>query len=293
LNEEQSQPFFKQALDLGINFFDTANVYSVGSSEEVLGRFLKANTKREDTVIATKLNGVMRDDPNGKGSSRKEIFFELNASLQRLGTDYVDLYQIHRWDYETPIEETMEALHDVVKAGKVRYIGASSMYAWQFAKALYVADLHGWTRFVSMQNHYNLLYREEEREMMGLCEAEGIGVIPWSPLARGRLTRAWQSETTKRSETDQFSKAIYTKTDEADRKVVDRLGELAERRGVPRATLALAWMLSKPVVTAPIVGATKPNHLDDAVAALVVKLSAEEIAALEEPYVPHPVVGFS
>jgi aryl-alcohol dehydrogenase-like predicted oxidoreductase len=293
LNEEQSQPFFKQALDLGINFFDTANVYSVGSSEELLGRFLKANTKREDTVIGTKLNGVMRDDPNGKGLSRKEIFFELDASLKRLGTDYVDLYQIHRWDYETPIEETMEALHDVVKAGKVRYIGASSMYAWQFAKALYVADLHGWTRFVSMQNHYNLLYREEEREMMGLCESEGIGVIPWSPLARGLLTRAWQSETTKRSETDQFSKAIYSKTDEADRKVVDRLGELAERRGVPRATLALAWMLSKPVVTAPIVGATKPNHLDDAVAALAVKLTAEEIAALEELYVPHPVVGFS
>jgi aryl-alcohol dehydrogenase-like predicted oxidoreductase len=293
LNEEQSQPFFKQALDLGINFFDTANVYSVGSSEELLGRFLKANTKREDIVIATKLNGAMRDDPNGKGLSRKEIFFELDASLRRLGTDYVDLYQIHRWDYETPIEETMEALHDVVKAGKVRYIGASSMHAWQFAKALYVADLHRWTRFVSMQNFYNLLYREEEREMMGLCEAEGIGVIPWSPLARGRLTRAWQSETTKRSETDQFSKVIFSKTDEADRKVVDRLGELAERRGVPRATLALAWMLSKPVVTAPIVGATKQNHLDDAVAALTVKLSAEEIAALEEPYVPHPVVGFS
>jgi aryl-alcohol dehydrogenase-like predicted oxidoreductase len=293
LNEEQSQPFFKQALDLGINFFDTANVYSVGSSEELLGRFLKANTKREDIVIATKLNGAMRDDPNGKGLSRKDIFFELDASLKRLGTDYVDLYQIHRWDYETPIEETMEALHDVVKAGKARYIGASSMHAWQFAKALYVADLHRWTRFVSMQNFYNLVYREEEREMMGLCEAEGIGVIPWSPLARGRLTRAWQSETTKRSETDQFSKAIFSKTDEADRKVVDRLGELAERRGVPRATLALAWMLSKPVVTAPIVGATKQNHLDDAVAALAVKLSAEEIAALEEPYVPHPVVGFS
>ena len=293
LNEEQSRPFFKQAMDFGINFFDTANVYSVGSSEELLGRFLKANAKRENIVIATKLNSVMRDDPNGKGLSRKEIFFELDASLKRLGTDYVDLYQIHRWDYETPIEETMEALHDVVKAGKVRYIGASSMHAWQFAKALYVADLHGWTRFVSMQNFYNLLYREEEREMMGLCEAEGIGVIPWSPLARGRLTRAWQSEVTNRSETDQFSKAIFSKTDEADRKVVDRVGELAERRGIPRATLALAWMLSKPVVTAPIVGATKPNHLNDAVAALAVKLSAEEIAALEELYVPHPVVGFS
>jgi aryl-alcohol dehydrogenase-like predicted oxidoreductase len=293
LNEEQSRPFFKQAMDFGINFFDTANVYSVGSSEELLGRFLKANAKRENIVIATKLNSVMRDDPNGKGLSRKEIFFELDASLKRLGTDYVDLYQIHRWDYETPIEETMEALHDVVKAGKVRYLGASSMYAWQFAKALYVADLYRWTRFVSMQNFYNLLYREEEREMMGLCEAEGIGVIPWSPLARGRLTRAWQSEVTNRSETDQFSKAIFSKTDEADRKVVDRVGELAERRGIPRATLALAWMLSKPVVTAPIVGATKPNHLNDAVAALAVKLSAEEIAALEELYVPHPVVGFS
>jgi 1-deoxyxylulose-5-phosphate synthase len=293
LNEEQSRPFFKQAMDFGINFFDTANVYSVGSSEELLGRFLKANAKRENIVIATKLNSVMRDDPNGKGLSRKEIFFELDASLKRLGTDYVDLYQIHRWDYETPIEETMEALHDVVKAGKVRYLGASSMYAWQFAKALYVADLYRWTRFVSMQNFYNLLYREEEREMMGLCEAEGIGVIPWSPLARGRLTRAWQSEVTNRSETDQFSKVIFSKTDEADRKVVDRVGELAERRGIPRATLALAWMLSKPVVTAPIVGATKPNHLDDAVAALAVKLSAEEIAALEELYVPHPVVGFS
>ena len=293
LNEEQSRPFFKQALDLGINFFDTANVYSTGSSEEFLGRFLKANVSRENTVIATKLNGVMRDDPNGKGLSRKEIFFELDQSLKRLGTDYVDLYQIHRWDYETPIEETMEALHDVVKAGKVRYIGASSMYAWQFAKALYVADLHGWTRFISMQNHYNLLYREEEREMMGLCKAEGIGVIPWSPLARGRLTRAWQSETTKRSETDQFSKAIYTQTEGADKKVVDRLGEVAEKRGIARATLALAWMLHKPVITSPIVGATKPNHLEDAVAALSVKLTAEEIALLEEPYIPHPVVGFS
>jgi aryl-alcohol dehydrogenase-like predicted oxidoreductase len=293
LNEEQSQPFFKQAMDLGINFFDTANVYSVGSSEELLGRFLKENAKRENVVIATKLNGAMRDDPNGKGLSRKEIFFELDASLKRLGTDYVDLYQIHRWDYETPIEETIEALHDAVKSGKVRYLGASSMYAWQFAKALYVADLYGWTRFVSMQNFYNLLYREEEREMMGLCDAEGIGVIPWSPLARGRLTRAWQSEVTNRSETDQFSKVIFSKTEEADRKVVDRVGELAERRAIPRATLSLAWMLSKPVVTAPIVGATKPNHLDDAVAALAVKLSAEEIAALEEPYVPHPVVGFS
>src|SRR6202453_670977 len=243
LNEEQSQPFFKQALDLGINFWDTANVYSTGSSEELLGRFLKANTKREDTVIATKLNGVMRDDPNGKGLSRKEIFFELDQSLQRLQTDYVDLYQIHRWDNETPIEETLEALHDVVKSGKVRYIGASSMYAWQFAKALYLADLHGWTRFISMQNHYNLLYREEEREMIPLCQSEGIGVIPWSPLARGRLARQANSENTKRLETDQFGKKMYMQSEEADRKVVDRLGQLAEQRGVARVQLALAWLL--------------------------------------------------
>ncbi|MGH9597948.1 MAG: aldo/keto reductase, partial [Edaphobacter sp.] len=218
---------------------------------------------------------------------------ELDQSLKRLQTDYLDLYQIHRWDYATPIEETMEALHDVIKAGKVRYIGASSMYAWQFAKALYVADLHHWTRFISMQNHYNLLYREEEREMMKLCKAESIGVIPWSPLARGRLTRPWKSETTKRTETDQFSEAIYSKSDEADKKVVDLLAALAEKRNIPMATLALAWMFSKPVVTSPIVGATKPNHLTDAVAALTVKLTPEEITALEEPYVPHPVLGFS
>ncbi len=293
LNEEESQPFFRQALDLGINFWDTANVYSVGSSEEFVGRFLKANAKREEIVLATKLNAVMRDDPNGKGLSRKEIIFELDQSLRRLQTDYVDLYQIHRWDYETPIEETLEALHDVIKAGKVRYIGASSMHAWQFTKALYVADLHGWTRFVSMQNHYNLIYREEEREMMKVCAAEGIGVIPWSPLARGKLARPWQSEGTKRSETDQYSKAIYTKMAEADEKVVNRLTELAQNRNLPQATLALAWMLSKPVITSPIVGATKPNHLTDAVAALSVKLTPEEIASLEEPYVPHPVVGFS
>ena len=235
----------------------------------------------------------MRDDPNAKGLSRKQIFFELDQSLKRLGTDYVDLYQIHRWDYETPIEETMEALHDAVKSGKVRYIGASSMYSWQFAKALYIADLHGWTRFVSMQNHYNLLYREEEREMMGLCQAEGIGVIPWSPLARGRLARAWDAETTKRNDTDQFAKSIYTKTQDADKKVVDRLGELSEKRGIPRATLALAWMLSKPYITSPIVGATKSNHLTDAAAALTVKLTPDEITSLEEPYIPHPVLGFS
>jgi aryl-alcohol dehydrogenase-like predicted oxidoreductase len=293
LNEEESQPFLRQALDLGINFFDTANVYSSGDSERVVGNFLKANTRREAVVIATKVHGVMRDEPNGKGLSRKAILYELDESLRRLGTDYVDLYQIHRWDYETPIEETLEALHDVVKAGKVRYIGASSMYAWQFAKALYLARLHGWTRFVSMQNHYNLLYREEEREMMGLCTEEGIAVIPWSPLARGRLTRAWQSETTKRSETDRFGNTMYSRTEEDDERVVDRLGEVASKRGVPRAQVALAWMLSKPVVTAPIVGATKPHHLKDAVAAIELKLTAEEIAALEEPYTAHPVLGFS
>jgi aryl-alcohol dehydrogenase-like predicted oxidoreductase len=244
-------------------------------------------------VIATKLHGQMREEPNGQGLSRKEIFYELDQSLRRLGTDYVDLYQIHRWDYTTPIEETLEALHDVVKSGKVRYIGASSMYAWQFTKALYLADRHGWTRFVSMQNYYNLLYREEEREMMPLCQAEGIGVLPWSPLARGRLARPWQAESTKRLETDQFGKTLYSKTEEADRKVVDRLSKLSEKRGVPRAQLALAWMLSKPFVTSPIVGATKANHLSDAVAALSVRLTADEMASLEEPYTPHPVLGFS
>ena len=293
LNEQESQPFLKQALDLGINFFDTANVYSSGDSERVVGKFLKANTRREAVVIATKVWGEMRSEPNGHGLSRKEILFELDQSLARLGTDYVDLYQTHRWDNETPIEETLEALHDAVKAGKVRYIGASSMYAWQFAKALYLAELHGWTRFVSMQNHYNLLYREEEREMLGLCEEEQIAVIPWSPLARGRLTRPWQTETTKRSETDRFGNTMYSRTEEDDKKVVDRLGEIAEKREVPRAQVALAWLLSKRPVTAPIVGATKPHHLEDAVAALSLKLTGEEISALEEPYTPHPVLGFS
>jgi aryl-alcohol dehydrogenase-like predicted oxidoreductase len=293
LNEAESQPFLREALDFGINFFDTANVYSSGASEEVLGRFLKAHTRREAVVIATKVHGVMREEPNGRGLSRKAIFYELDESLRRLRTDYVDLYQIHRWDYETPIEETLEALHDLVKSGKVRYIGASTMFAWQFTKALYLADLHGWTRFVSMQNHYNLLYREEEREMIPLCQSEGIGVIPWSPLARGRLARPWQGESTKRFETDKFGTKIYSQTEEADRKVVDRVGQLAEQRGVPRAQLALAWMLSKSAITAPIVGASKPHHLQDAVAALSVRLTPEEIASLEEPYTPHPVLGFS
>ncbi len=292
LGEEESRPFLRQALELGINFFDTANVYSRGDSENVLGRFLKANARREAVVIATKLQAVMRDEPNGRGLSRKAIFFELDASLRRLQTDYVDLYQIHRWDYETPIEETLEALHDVVKSGKVRYIGASSMHAWQFTKALYLADLHGWTRFVSMQNHYNLLYREEEREMIPLCQSEGIGIIPWSPLARGRLARPWQTESTKRYETDQFGKSLYSQTEPFDHNVVDRVGQVAERHGVPRAQVALAWMLGKPAITSPIVGATKPHHLSDAVAALSLRLAPEEIASLEEPYVPHPILGF-
>ena len=293
LNEEQSQPFFRQALDAGINFFDTANVYSTGDSERVLGRFLKANTKREDVVVATKLNGVMRDGPNGGGLSRKEIFFEIDESLRRLGTDYVDLYQIHRWDRTTPIEETLEALNDVVRAGKARYLGASSMWAWQFSKALYTSEKHGWSKFVTMQPHYNLLYREEEREMLPLCLDQGVGVIPWSPLARGKLARAWDAETTKRSETDAFAKSLYAKTAEADKRVVDRLGELATARGVARAQVALAWLLTKPAITAPIVGATKLHHLEDAVAAVSLKLTADEVASLEEPYVPRPVLGLS
>ena len=292
LNEEESRPFIQRALELGINFFDTANVYSDGTSEEIVGRALKDFGKREELVIATKVNGRMHPDVNGAGLSRKAILNEIDASLRRLGTDYVDLYQIHRWDYDTPIEETLEALHDVVKSGKARYIGASSMYAWQFAQALYLADIHSWTRFVSMQDHYNLLYREEEREMLTLCADQGIGVIPWSPLARGKLTRPWD-ESTERAQTDEFGKTLYKTTEDADRKVVDRVAALAEARGVPRAEIALAWMLHKPVITAPIVGATKMSHLEDAVAALGVTLSPEEIASLEEPYVPHPVLGFS
>jgi aryl-alcohol dehydrogenase-like predicted oxidoreductase len=292
LNEEQSAPFFRQALDAGINFFDTANVYSNGDSERVLGRFLKANAKREDTVVATKLNGVMRDGPNGGGLSRKEIFFELDESLRRLETDYVDLYQIHRWDKTTPIEETLEALNDVVRAGKVRYIGASSMWAWQFSKALYTSEKHGWAKFVTMQPHYNLIYREEEREMLKLCVDQGVGVIPWSPLARGRLARSWDMET-KRSGSDGYGKNLYTKTAEADKLVVERLAKVAGDRGVPMAQVALAWLLTKPAIAAPIVGATKLHHLQDAVAAVELKLTPDEVKALEEPYVPHPVLGLS
>jgi 1-deoxyxylulose-5-phosphate synthase len=291
LGEEETRPFVRRALELGINFFDTANVYSDGTSEEIVGRALKDFARREDVVIATKVHGRMRPGPNGAGLSRKAILAEIDASLRRLGTDYVDLYQIHRFDYSVPLEETLEALHDVVKAGKARYLGASSMFAWQFAKALAISQREGWSRFVSMQDYVNLLYREEEREMLPLCREEGIGVIPWSPLARGRLTRDWD-ETSARSETDEFGRGLYAETADADRRVVERLAAVAAKRGVPRAQLALAWVLHKPGITAPIVGATKMEHLDDAVAALSIRLAPEEIAALEEPYVPHAVVGF-
>ena len=287
LGEAESRPFLRRALDLGFNFFDTANVYSDGSSEEIVGRALTDFARRDEVVIATKVHGRMHAGPNGAGLSRKAIFTQIDASLRRLGTDHVDLYQIHRWDHKTPIEETMEALHDVVKAGKARYIGASSMYAWQFAQALAVADRHGWTRFVSMQNYVNLLYREEEREMLPLCQAEGIGVIPWSPMARGRLTRDWDA-TSARLETDQFGRGLYDKTGDADRRVV---AAVAARRGLPRAQVALAWVLQHSAITAPIVGATRLAQLDDAVAALAVTLSPDDIAELQAPYVPHAVVG--
>ena len=290
LNEEDSRPVIKKALDLGINFFDTANVYSLGKSEEILGRALKDYANRDEVVIATKVHGKMHDGPNGSGLSRKAIMSEIDKSLKRLGTDYVDLYIIHRWDYNTPIEETMEALHDIVKAGKARYIGASAMYAWEFQKALHVAEKNGWTRFVSMQNHLNLIYREEEREMIPLCKDEKIALTPYSPLASGRLTRNL-SETTKRSETDQIAVSKYGSTEEADRLVIERLAAVAERRGIPRLHIALAWLLQKEPVTIPIIGATKLSHLEDAVPALSVKLEPEEIAFLEEPYVPHKVIG--
>jgi aryl-alcohol dehydrogenase-like predicted oxidoreductase len=294
LEEEQSRPFFRRALEAGINFFDTANVYSLGASEEITGRALKDFARRDEVVIATKVHGKMRDDPNGKGLSRKAIMSEVDASLKRLGTDYIDLYQTHRWDSETPIEETLEALHDVVKAGKACYIGASSMWAWQFMKALSLQRANGWNRFVSMQNHLNLLYREEEREMLPLCRSEGIGVIPWSPLARGRLARPWEEEpSTDRGAKDTFGNNLYQRTRDADRAVVAGVQKLAKARGLPAVQVALAWILQKPGVTAPIVGATKPEHLTDAVAAVSVKLSGEEVTAVEAAYVPHPVAGFS
>jgi 1-deoxyxylulose-5-phosphate synthase len=293
MGEEESRLYIKQAIERGINFFDTSNSYSDGSSEEIVGRALRDFAKRDEVVIATKVFYNSRKDPNALGLSRKAILREIDGSLKRLGTDFVDLYQIHRWDYRTPIEETLEALHDLVKAGKVRYLGASSMYAWQFCQVLYKADRNHWTRFVSMQNHFNLIYREEEREMMGLCQAEGVGVLPWSPLARGRLARPWQTDAgTKRAATDEFGKTLYAGWEEADRRVVERVGELAVARGISRAQVALAWLLQKQGVTAPIFGATKPQHMEDAFASLQIKLSEAEIAKLEEAYVPHPVLGF-
>jgi aryl-alcohol dehydrogenase-like predicted oxidoreductase len=291
LNEADSRPIIQKALELGINFFDTANVYSIGTSEEILGRALKDFARRDEVVIATKVFGEMHEGPNGSGLSRKAILSEIDNSLKRLGTEYVDLYQIHRWDYDTPIEETMEALHDVVKAGKARYIGASSMFAWQFQKALHVAGKHGWTRFVSMQDHLNLLYREEEREMLPLCRQEKIGVIPYSPLASGRLTRDRSSENTLRSETDQIQKMKYDASAETDQRVVERVAEIAAKHAAARVHIALSWLLQKEPVTAPIIGATKITYLEEAVGALAVKLTREEVAYLEEPYMPHRIVG--
>ena len=287
LDEEQSRPFFRQAIELGINFFDTANVYSDGSSEEITGRALAEFGNRDELVVATKVNGRMHKGPNGAGLSRKAILAEIDNSLRRLEMDYVDLYQIHRFDPSVPVEETMEALHDVVKAGKSRYIGASSMYAWQFSKMQYVAEANGLTPFVTMQDHYNLLYREEEREMLPLCVDQGVGASPWSPLARGRLTREWDA-TTARSETDDFGRSLYR---EEDRQIVDAVADVAAARGVSRAEVALAWILRHPAVDAPIIGATKAQHLDDAVASVDLVLSDEEVKALEAPYVPHAIAG--
>jgi aryl-alcohol dehydrogenase-like predicted oxidoreductase len=287
LDEEAARPFIKQALESGINFFDTANVYSDGTSEEIVGRALGDFADREEIVLATKVNGRMHKGPNGAGLSRKAILAEIDNSLRRLGMDYVDLYQIHRFDRTVPVEETMEALHDVVKAGKARYIGASSMYAWQFAKMQHAADANGWAPFVTMQDHYNLLYREEEREMLPLCVDQGIGVIPWSPLARGRLARDWDA-TTARSETDEFGRSLYR---DEDRLIVEAVAKLAAERGVSRAQVALAWLLKHPAVDAPIVGATKPEHLADAVASVDLELTDDEVAALEAPYEPHAIAG--
>jgi aryl-alcohol dehydrogenase (NADP+) len=287
LDEDEARPFFQRALEAGINFFDTANVYSAGTSEEITGRALRDFANRDEIVLATKVHGRMHPGPNGAGLSRKAIMSEIDHSLRRLGTDYVDLYQIHRWDPATPIEETLEALHDVVKAGKARYIGASSMFAWQFSKSLYASERHGWTPFATMQNHYNLLYREEEREMLPLCADKGIGVIPWSPLARGRLTRPWDA-TSARSETDEFGRRLYQ---EGDRLIVEQVAKVAAGRGVPPAHVALAWLLANPVVTAPIIGATKPPHIDDAVAAVSLDLTDEEKSLLQQPYTPHSIAG--
>jgi aryl-alcohol dehydrogenase-like predicted oxidoreductase len=291
LDEEKSRAVIRHALELGINFLDTANVYSDGTSEEIVGRALRDFARRDEIVLATKVHNRMRPGPNGSGLSRKAIFAEIDHSLARLGTDHVDLYQIHRWDPATPIEETLEALHDVVKAGKARYIGASSMYAWQFSKALYTSKLNGWTQFATMQNHLNLLHREEEREMLPLCRDHGIGVIPWSPLARGRLTRDWDASS-ERLASDAYGQSLYRGLLESDRKTVEALAQVAAARGVPRAQVALAWVAQTRGVTAPIVGATKVAHLDDAVAALDLTLEPAEIAALEAHYVPHAIAGF-
>jgi aryl-alcohol dehydrogenase (NADP+) len=292
LDEEESRPFIQRALELGINFYDTADAYSIGVSEEVLGRALKDFTRREEVVIATKVFFPMGEGPNQGGLSRLHIMHAIESSLRRLGTDYVDLYQIHRWDSTTPIEETLEALHDVIKSGKARYVGASSMYAWQFSKSLYLSVLHGWTSFVAMQNHYNLVYREEEREMLPLCRSEGIGVIPWSPLARGFLSGNRSPEDwgeTTRAKTDEFAHQMYYQ--ESDFTIVERVVELAEKRGVTPSQIALAWLLHKPGITAPIIGASKMQHLEEDVAALEIKLEEDEIVYLEEPYQPHPVLG--
>ena len=291
LDEAASRPLIRKALELGINFFDTANAYSDGTSEEIVGRALREYARRDEIVVATKVRYASRRAPNVGGLSRKAILHEIDASLQRLGLDHVDLYQIHRWDPQTPIEETMEALHDVVKAGKARYLGASSMFAWQFAKAQQVAERHGWTRFISMQPELSLLYREEEREMLPLCRDQGVGVIPWSPLARGRLARPW-GEHTPRIAADAFGATLFARTEEADRRVADALAGVAAQRGVPRAQVALAWLLRKPGIAAPIIGASKPEQFADAVAALTLDLSDAEVAALEAPYLPHAVVGF-
>jgi aryl-alcohol dehydrogenase-like predicted oxidoreductase len=290
MGAEQSRPIIRHALQAGINFFDTANSYSDGSSEEIVGAALREFAKRDEVVIATKVFNRMKPGPNGAGLSRKAILHEIDQSLQRLGTDYVDLYQIHRWDPGTPIEETLEALHDVVKAGKARYIGASSMFAWQFANALHTSERRHLTRFVTMQNHLNLLYREEEREMLPLCRDEGIGVLPWSPLARGRLARPW-GQATPRIESDDFGHQLYDAAEQADRAVAERVAQVAAQRGVPMAQVALAWVAQHPGVTAPIVGASKPQHVDDAVAALKINLSPEETALLEAPYLPHAIAG--
>ena len=289
LDETAGRPYIQRALELGVNFFDTANVYSIGESEAVLGRAIRDFTRRDEVVLATKVNGPVRPDPNGRGLSRKAILTEVDQSLQRLGTDYIDLYIIHRFDYETPLEETLEALNDVVRSGKVRYLGASSMHAWQFMKAIGIQRAYGWATFVSMQNYYNLIYREEEREMLRLCQSEGVGVTPWSPLARGRLARPWtEAPQTERAQNDNFAKTLFTRTVDMDKPVIDRMNEIAHERQLPPSQIALAWLFHKPAITSPIVGATKPHHLEDAVAALSVKLSDAEIRRLEELYQPHP-----